>query len=605
MLIRTRLLLAALLPAVFAALIGAVHWAAEIKIENARRNVETAKAIRIANFELSILAQEYLLFGNARIETQLRRRHQSLGELLAEPALDQADDTEERELALALRRGHQELGAFHALLLASQPERREPIAAALLVTTQHVRSQVDHLATIQQRQLEAVQRRSDILVMTVLVVLAIASAVLLALLSNRLMRGIQALREGANRIAMGDLNHRIPADTADEIQALAKNFNTMADALRGSYASIDELNREILERKRAEARLDESQRQQAAQHAASLEAQNQARRAALNLMEDAVAARNRAEVSLAALRASEERFQLAMNASQDGLWEWNIQTDEEYFSPRWCEIAGYSGEEQASLAPTYKSWEERIHPEDRERVKKSLADHLDKGTPYDVEYRHRHSSGEYRWQRSRGIAVRDDSGKPRRMVGTISDITDRREAEAALIRSRAMLAQAEELGRAGGWEFNIDTQRQTWTQMVYDIHELDAGMVPTVSQGIDFYTAASRPIITQAVQRAIEHGETFDLELEIITARGNLRSVHAIGRADLAHRKVYGFFQDITGRKRAEAALAEQIDELKRWQQISLGREARILTVKQEVNVLLAEQGRPPRYPSTADAETE
>ena len=127
----------------------------------------------------------------------------------------------------------------------------------------------------------------------------------------------------------------------------------------------------------------------------------------------------------------------------------------------------------------------------------------------------------------------------------------------ALQKSQSLLIQAEKLGRVGGWEFDIETGQQTWTEMVYDIHELDSTGLPTVDMGISFYTPASQPIIKQAVQRAIELGEPFDLELEIITAKGNLRNVHAIGKADLERGKVSGFFQDITERKLNISALQE------------------------------------------------
>ena len=140
-------------------------------------------------------------------------------------------------------------------------------------------------------------------------------------------------------------------------------------------------------------------------------------------------------------------------------------------------------------------------------------------------------------------------------------IADRSRAEAALLDSRRLLAQAEKMGRVGGWEFDIATKEQTWTETVFDIHQVaqvaHAGQ-PSVEEGLKFYTPASRPIIEAAVRRAIEQGEPFDLELEINTAQGQLRSVHVIGQTDLAHGKVFGFFQDITERKQAEAALAHE-----------------------------------------------
>lgn len=138
---------------------------------------------------------------------------------------------------------------------------------------------------------------------------------------------------------------------------------------------------------------------------------------------------------------------------------------------------------------------------------------------------------------------------------TLTDITRLKQLEETLTKSRLLLEETERIGKVGGWEFNIDTGKQTWTNEVYAIHEVDLSFDPDVENGINFYTPASRPIIEQAVQRAIERGESFNLELEIITAKGNLRSVHAIGHADMEHRRVFGFFQDISERKNVENEL--------------------------------------------------
>ena len=138
------------------------------------------------------------------------------------------------------------------------------------------------------------------------------------------------------------------------------------------------------------------------------------------------------------------------------------------------------------------------------------------------------------------------------------DIVGTKRAEEALFRSRQLLAETERVGKVGGWEFNVETLQQTWTEEIYRIHEVEFTGQPTVEQGINFYTPVSRPIIEGAVRRAVEHGEPFDLDLEIITAKGNVRSVHVIGKADLARRRVFGFFQDITERKRAGAELTAE-----------------------------------------------
>ncbi|MDO8787546.1 MAG: PAS domain S-box protein [Sulfuritalea sp.] len=145
---------------------------------------------------------------------------------------------------------------------------------------------------------------------------------------------------------------------------------------------------------------------------------------------------------------------------------------------------------------------------------------------------------------------------------TARDITEPRRVEEALVKVQRLLGETEQIGKVGGWEFDIDSGKLTWTNEVYRIHELDVSYAPTVETALDFYAPASRPIIERAVRRASEQGEPYDLELEIITAKGNVRSVHAIGRAELERRRVYGFFQDITERKKYEVELKQHRDHL-------------------------------------------
>jgi len=134
-----------------------------------------------------------------------------------------------------------------------------------------------------------------------------------------------------------------------------------------------------------------------------------------------------------ALRRSEERYALVEQATNDGLWDWNLLTDAEYFSPRWKEIIGL----QADEIPGHKSeFLKRVHPEDLPRVQAMTSEHLATNRRYEVEFRLRHQDGSYRWVVSRGQAVRDPAGHPVRMVGSTADITTRKQAE----RTNARLA---------------------------------------------------------------------------------------------------------------------------------------------------------------------
>jgi diguanylate cyclase (GGDEF)-like protein/PAS domain S-box-containing protein len=129
---------------------------------------------------------------------------------------------------------------------------------------------------------------------------------------------------------------------------------------------------------------------------------------------------------------------------------------------------------------------------------------------------------------------------------------ERNRSDAELRRSKAMLDQAQHLGKVGGWEVDLDTGSVTWTDEVHAIHEVDRDFVPNLENSVGFYTSVSRPIIEGAIQRARESGEPYDLELEIVTAKGNPIDVHTIGRFDPERRRISGFIQDITSRKLAE-----------------------------------------------------
>lgn len=138
----------------------------------------------------------------------------------------------------------------------------------------------------------------------------------------------------------------------------------------------------------------------------------------------------------AALRASEERFQLAVTGATAGLWDWNLQTGTMYLSPCFKEIMGYEDSELPNEARVLR---DAIHPDDADRVFTSLNAHLEDKSVYDVEYRVRTRSPDFRWVQSRGQALWNDADQPYRMVGWIMDITDRKRADDALRKSREEL----------------------------------------------------------------------------------------------------------------------------------------------------------------------
>lgn len=136
--------------------------------------------------------------------------------------------------------------------------------------------------------------------------------------------------------------------------------------------------------------------------------------------------------ALEKLRASEQRYALAGLGSNDGLWDWNLENNDIFFSPRWKQILGYTDHE---VPNTLKAWHELIHPEDLSPLRQALENHFAGSTEkFTHEYRMVHKSGEFRWVLTRGAAIRDANGAPLRIAGSQSDITSRKQAELALQR---------------------------------------------------------------------------------------------------------------------------------------------------------------------------
>ena len=128
-----------------------------------------------------------------------------------------------------------------------------------------------------------------------------------------------------------------------------------------------------------------------------------------------------------ALRDSEERYALAMRGANDGLWDWNLRTNNMYFSPRWKEMLGC---QESDIEDSVEEWLARVHPEDRERLETTLRMHLEGQTEhFEHEHRMLHQDGTYRWVFSRGLAVRDHIGNVTRMAGSQTDITERKVAD--------------------------------------------------------------------------------------------------------------------------------------------------------------------------------
>lgn len=258
---------------------------------------------------------------------------------------------------------------------------------------------------------------------------------------------------------------------------------------------------------------------------------------------------------------NEERLELIINATGVGTWDWQVQTAELTFNERWAGIIGYTVAELHPLK--FDTWSDNFHPDDlsgvRERLEKHWRGELEL---YEAEVRMRHKKGHYVWILVSGRVVEwEADGKPKRMLGTHIDITERKERESERIIANQLLQESQQVAKVGGWELNLETGLLYWTAETYRIHEADPEEFdPTVDAGIDYFLPESREILSLALDQAINKGIGYDLELETLTTKGrkiDVRTTCNVTEKGGKSIRLAGIFQDISEQKSIQRKLEQ------------------------------------------------
>ncbi|CAN5555601.1 PAS domain-containing protein [soil metagenome] len=276
----------------------------------------------------------------------------------------------------------------------------------------------------------------------------------------------------------------------------------------------------------------------------------QGRPGRLVLAEDITERRHAAQ----ALEASEKEFRTLAEAMPQIVWISVPGLGNIYSNQRWMDYTGQTPEESRG-----NGWSAAYHPDDRPCAMAAWKLAGEQGSTYAVECRLRRRDGVYRWWLSRAIPQIDEHGKIVKWFGTSTDIDDLKQAEAELKEKEALLLITGRTAKLGGWTLDIPSYHLVWTEEIYRIFELSPDTPLDVEKAIELYAPESRGAITQAVEACSTLGTPYDLELEIVTARGRRRWARSLGQAerDSTGRiwRIHGAFQDITDRRIADEAL--------------------------------------------------
>ncbi|GAB1543568.1 hypothetical protein NUACC21_62430 [Scytonema sp. NUACC21] len=256
---------------------------------------------------------------------------------------------------------------------------------------------------------------------------------------------------------------------------------------------------------------------------------------------------------------SEERWQLAIAGTNEAIWDWDLSTNQIFWSPHWFEMLGY---EPYELNNSYDEWYKRVHPDDLEQLSAAQNAYLSRqASKYIVEYRLRHKDGNYKWFQSRAKAIWYAEGHPVRLVGSLADITERKRTELEIIRSRDLLEAV--YNESADAIFLVDAE----TLITIDCNQRAVELFEASSKAeiinIEGQTLQKRQFTPEeltAIVTEINHRRVWSQEVQYVTKKNNEFWGNLAVKQILVAERAMNLVQvtDISDRKRAQQMLELQ-----------------------------------------------
>ena len=261
------------------------------------------------------------------------------------------------------------------------------------------------------------------------------------------------------------------------------------------------------------------------------------------------------------LKKSRERFELAMEATADGVWDHDFISNTIYYSPSYYHIVGYTVAEIGKA----DQWENYLHPDDRNRVLSITRDCVEnRRNGFDMEYRFKVKDGSWKWLRARAKAIsRDATGYATRMVGTCADITEAKKSEETLKESEERFRLAMEATTDGLWDNDLLNNSYYYSPAYYRILGYNAADFPQALTWQEFIHPEDREYVLTINQDCIENQrQNFEAQYRVKTKDGIWKWIHCRGKVvsrDSTGKatRMVGTIIDITERVRSEETLRE------------------------------------------------